>query len=353
MLKFTTDYNLFDTVRTRLEGIDCYNISPLIYAYEEVNIAITGNGIMDGQADRSNWFCDERIRGVVQKDGKHTNEKTLLYEMKEDSVPFDKRVFSGKSSIRPQFINLYKCKNILLEGFTINRAPFWLIHPLLSENVTIRKVKMQSHGYNNDGCDPESCNNVLIEDCDFDTGDDCIAIKSGRDEDGRFWNIPSENIIVRNCRMKDGHAGVAIGSEVTGGCRNVWVENCRMDSPELDRIIRIKSNAIRGGEVENLFVRNIFVGECKESILGIEMKYWRVEKGPYLPYFHNIYLENIISKKSQYVLHLDGFEDKTQIQDIFIKDCVFDGVGESTINRIIGADNIRFENVRVNGKMYK
>ena len=217
VLKFTTDYNLFDTVRTRLEGIDCYNISPLIYAYEEVNIAITGNGIMDGQADRSNWFCDERIRGVVQKDGKHTNEKTLLYEMKEDSVPFDKRVFSGKSSIRPQFINLYKCKNILLEGFTINRAPFWLIHPLLSENVTIRKVKMQSHGYNNDGCDPESCNNVLIEDCDFDTGDDCIAIKSGRDEDGRFWNIPSENIIVRNCRMKDGHAGVAIGSEVTEG----------------------------------------------------------------------------------------------------------------------------------------
>ena len=174
----------------------------------------------------------------------------------------------------------------------------------------------------------------MIEDCDFDTGDDCIAIKSGRDEDGRFWNIPSENIIVRNCRMKDGHAGVAIGSEVTGGCRNVWVENCRMDSPELDRIIRIKSNAIRGGEVENLFVRNIFVGECKESILGIEMKYWRVEK-------------------SQYVLHLDGFEDKTQIQDIFIKDCVFDGVGESTINRIIGADNIRFENVKVNGKMYK
>lgn len=212
---------------------------------------------------------------------------------------------------------------------------------------------MQSHGYNNDGCDPESCRNVLIENCDFDTGDDCIAIKSGRDEDGRFWNIPSENIIVRNCRMKDGHAGVAIGSEVTGGCRNVWVENCRMDSPELDRIIRIKSNAMRGGEVENLFVRNVFVGECKESILGIEMKYWHVVEGPYLPYFHNIYLENITSKKSQYVLHLDGFEDKAQIQGIYIKDCVFDGVGESGINRIIGADDVHFENVKVNGKEYK
>lgn len=250
VLKFTTDPFFFDLVQTRIEGIDCYNISPLIYAYGETNIAITGNGVMDGQADSSNWLSENRIRGIVQEDGKKINEKTLLYEMKEDSIPFKERVFMRENGIRPQFINLYKCKNILLEGFTLNRSPFWLIHPLLSENITVRKVKMQSHGYNNDGCDPESCRNVLIEDCDFDTGDDCIAIKSGRDEDGRYWNIPSENIIVRHCRMKDGHAGVAIGSEVTGGCRNVWVENCTMDSPELDRIIRIKSNAMRGGEVE-------------------------------------------------------------------------------------------------------
>lgn len=239
VLKFTTDPFFFDLVQTRIEGIDCYNISPLIYAYGETNIAITGNGVMDGQADSSNWFSENRIRGIVQEDGKKINEKTLLYEMKEDSIPFKERVFMRENGIRPQFINLYKCKNILLEGFTLNRSPFWLIHPLLSENITVRKVKMQSHGYNNDGCDPESCRNVLIEDCDFDTGDDCIAIKSGRDEDGRYWNIPSENIIVRHCRMKDGHAGVAIGSEVTGGCRNVWVENCTMDSPELDRIISV------------------------------------------------------------------------------------------------------------------
>lgn len=185
VLKFTTDPFFFDLVQTRIEGIDCYNISPLIYAYGETNIAITGNGVMDGQADSSNWFSENRIRGIVQEDGKKINEKTLLYEMKEDSIPFKERVFMRENGIRPQFINLYKCKNILLEGFTLNRSPFWLIHPLLSENITVRKVKMQSHGYN-DGCDPESCRNVLIEDCDFDTGDDCIAIKSGRDEDGRY-----------------------------------------------------------------------------------------------------------------------------------------------------------------------
>lgn len=353
VLRFVTDCNLFDIVRTRIEGIDCYNISPLIYAYEESNIAITGNGIMDGQADDSNWFSEKRIRGIVRDDGKKVNEKTRLYEMKESFVPFKERVFKGEEGIRPQFINLYKCKNILLEGFTINRSPFWLIHPLLSENITVRKVKMQSHGHNNDGCDPESCKDVLIEDCDFDTGDDCIAIKSGRDEDGRYWNIPSKNIIVRNCRMKDGHAGVAIGSEVTGGCYNVWVENCYMDSPALDRIIRIKSNAMRGGTVKNLFVRNITVGECKEAILGFEQKYWRVTDGPYLPYFHNIHLENITSKKSRYVLCLDGFDDKVRARDIYINNCVFNGVTDPVINKVTGVENIHFENVKVNGKEFK
>nr|WP_303211796.1 glycoside hydrolase family 28 protein [Phocaeicola coprocola] len=352
ILKFTTDYNLFETVLTRIEGIDCHNISPLIYAYGENNIAITGKGKLDGQASTDNWFAEQRIRGIKSENGETVNEKTLLYQMKEDSIPVKERIFEKANGIRPQFINLYKCKNILLEGFTINRSPFWLIHPLLSENVTIKGVKMQSHGPNNDGCDPESCENVLIEDCDFDTGDDCIAIKSGRDEDGRYWNIPCKNIIVRECRMKDGHAGVAIGSEITGGCHNVWVENCQMDSPELDRIIRIKSNPMRGGNVENVFVRNITVGECKQSILGIEQKYWHVDEGPYLPLFENIHLENITSKKSQYVLHLDGFDDKSQIRNIYLKDCSFEGVEKPEINKVTGAENIRFENVTVNGEPF-
>ena len=126
-----------------------------------------------------------------------------------------------------------------------------------------------------------------------------------------------------------------------------------MDSPELDRIIRIKSNAMRGGEVENIFVRNIRVGECKESILGFELKYWHVDDGPYLPYFHNIHLENITSKKSQYVLHLDGFEDKIRARDIFVKDCTFDGVMKPEINKVIGVEYIHFENVTVNGQDFK
>lgn len=352
ILQFVTNPQLFPTVLTRIEGIDCHNISPLIYAYDETNIALTGKGVLDGQADTTNWFASKRLKGI-NKDGKKINEKTLLYQMMKDSVPVDKRIFAGEKGIRPQFINLYKCTNILLEGFTLHHSPFWLIHPLLSENITIRKVTMQSHGANNDGCDPESCKNVLIDSCYFDTGDDCIAIKSGRDEDGRYWNIPCENIIVRNCQMKDGHAGVAIGSEITGGCQNVWVENCHMDSPELDRIIRIKSNAERGGEVKNIFVRNITVGECKESVLGMELKYWHVEDGPYPPYFHNVHLENITSQKSNYLLHIDGTEGKIQARDIFIKNCTFNGVVQPEINYVVGAEGIHFLNVTANGKEIK
>ena len=133
---------------------------------------------------------------------------------------------------RPNFIQPYRCKNVLIDGVTIVNSPMWELHPVLCTNVTVRDVTINSHGPNNDGCDPESCRDVLIEDCTFDTGDDCIAIKSGRNDDGRRVNVPIENVVIRNCVMKDGHGGVVIGSEISGGARNVFAEKCRMDSPQ-------------------------------------------------------------------------------------------------------------------------
>jgi len=351
-LLFATDYRLYPPVLTRIEGIDCYNLSPLIYAYNEENIAVTGKGLLDGQSSFSTWLEENRLWKVKLPDGTIGNEKSLLNKALEEQWPLEKRVFCGEKGMRPQFIHFYKCKNILLEDFTINRSPFWLIHPLMSENITVRGLHLDSHGYNNDGCDPESCRNVLIENCFFDTGDDCIAIKSGKDDDGRKWMIPSENIIVRNCVMRDGHAAVAIGSEITGGCSNVWVENCQMNSPNLVRIIRIKSNPNRGGEVKNIFVRNLDVGVCDLAILGIELKYWHVNEGKYYPYFHNIHLENIKSHKSKHLLHIEGFEDRVQARDIYITNCDFEGITESEINHVVGAGNIRYKNVTVNGEKW-
>src|SRR5690606_9133242 len=146
---------------------------------------------------------------------------------------------------RPNFFQPFECKNILVEGVTFKNSPMWIMNPVLSENIIIDGVTVISHGPNSDGCDPESCKNVWIKNCFFDTGDDCIALKSGRNQDGRK-SKPIENVVIEGCTMRDGHGGVVIGSEVSGGARNIFAENCNMDSPNLDRALRIKTNKIRG-----------------------------------------------------------------------------------------------------------
>ena len=346
VLKFTTDPFFFDLVQTRIEGIDCYNISPLIYAYGETNIAITGNGVMDGQADSSNWFSENRIRGIVQEDGKKINEKTLLYEMKEDSIPFKERVFMRENGIRPQFINLYKCKNILLEGFTLNRSPFWLIHPLLSENITVRKVKMQSHGYNNDGCDPESCRNVLIEGCTFSTGDDAIAIKSGRDNDA--WRIgqPTENVVIRNCSFRSKINGVCIGSEIAGGVRNIFIENITI--PKSSNAIYFKSNLDRGAYIQDVYVRNVQADTVRTALIRFEPNY-KGERSAFHPtLFDSFLIENVTCKQSNECgIYMAGFAERP-LQNIILKNVTIGKV--PTPYCFQNGENIRFQSVKVNGK---
>jgi unsaturated rhamnogalacturonyl hydrolase len=183
----------------------------------------------------------------------------------------------------------------------------WELHPLLCTNVTVRGVDINSHGANNDGCDPESCTDVLIEKCIFDTGDDCIAIKSGRNADGRRVGVPSQNIIVRDCTMRDGHGGTTIGSEISGSVSNVFVENCEMDSPELTCALRLKSNAMRGGVLQNIFMRNINVGLVKDSVLQIDFLYEEGAKGEQKPVARNVVMENIKVAQTPRVLNVRGF----------------------------------------------
>lgn len=358
ILKFSNnpeDYKPF--VITRWEGWDCINFKPLIYAYQQTNIALTGKGVLDGQADNTHWWPWKGKtefgwkKGMISQEWNHNkvSGRNRLEAMEQQNVPVEQRIMTEEDCLRPPFVQPYLCTNVLIQDIKIINAPFWLLHPLLSENVIVRGVILESHGPNNDGCDPESCKNVLIEDCYFNTGDDCIAIKSGRNNDGRRWNKPSENIIIRNCEMKDGHGGIVVGSEISGGCYNVWAENCNMDSPELDRVVRIKSNAIRGGNIENIFVRNILVGECKESVFRVEMKYERVFDGPYIPSVKNVVLENIICNKSQYGIFIDGLENSVQVRDVQVKNCIFNNV--KTNKKIIGAENVIFKNVLINGAL--
>ena len=256
-----------------------------------------------------------------------------------------------EDALRPQTINFYSCHTVLIEDVTIINSPFWVIHPLFCESLIVKGVTIFNRGPNGDGCDPESCKNVLIEDCLFDVGDDCIAIKSGRNMDGRKWNIPSENIIVRNCRMKNGHGGVVIGSEISGGYRNLFVENCEMDSPLLDRVIRIKTSTCRGGLIENVFVRNINVGECKEAVLRINLQYENKEKcnRGFNPTVRNVHLENVTSQKSQYGVVIIGLEDDQYVDNITIDNSNFNNVTNQN-NKISGARNVKFTNLKINGQ---
>ena len=228
----------------------------------------------------------------------------------------------------------------------------WAINPVLCENVTIQGVSVFSHGPNSDGCDPESCKNVLIKDCYFDTGDDCIALKSGRNQDGLRLNAPIENVVIQDCIMKDGHGGVVIGSEVSGGARNIYAENCKMDSPNLDRAIRVKTNRSRGGTIENLFVRNITVGEVKEAVVKVNMRYTLDDTITMnIPTVRNIYVEGISSQKSAYGVRILGYDDKHPVSGLSLKNCQFNGVEKG--NDIQYTTGLSFVDVLINDEEIK
>ncbi len=247
------------------------------------------------------------------------------------------------------FIQLHSCQNILIEGVTVRNGPMWNIHPVLCQNVTVRNVQVIGHGPNNDGCNPESCKDVLIENCLFDTGDDCIAIKSGRNRDGRRINVPSENIIVQGCTMKDGHGGVTIGSEISGGARNIFARNCRMDSPNLGRILRLKTNVMRGGVIENVFMKDVQVGQIADAVVSIDCFYNEVPSGPiYLPIVRNIEVRSVTCRKSEYPIYLRGLES-SPIENVRIIDCTFENIEKPS--RIENVKGLVLENVIINGRL--
>ena len=217
---------------------------------------------------------------------------------------------------------------------------------MLCTNVTVRGVTVADARSNNDGCNPESCRDVLIEGCTFDTGDDCIAIKSGRNDDGRRVGVPCENIVVRDCVMRDGHGGVVIGSEISGGARNIFAERCRMDSPQLDRALRFKTNAVRGGVIEHIFMRDVTVGQVAEAVVAVDFFYEEGDTAPFTPIAARHRSSQRHEPEEPVRLLLRGYA-RAPISDVRIVDCTFNGVAEG--DRLEGVHDIVFSNVRVNG----
>ena len=357
-LHFAFEPKLYPLVRTSWEGLACWNYSPCIYAYKATDIAITGKGTIDGGGNNDTfwqWNGSPRFgyKEGVTKESQKLGSRSKLLKMAEDGVPFDERKFGMGYGLRPQLVNMVHCERILIKDVKMINSPFWVIHPLLSKNITVDGVYVWNEGPNGDGCDPEACENVLIQNCVFHTGDDCIAIKSGRNNDGRLWNQPSKNIIIRNCKMEDGHGGVVIGSEISGGCENVYAENCVMDSPHLERILRIKTNNCRGGQVQNINMRNVVVGQCKEAVVKINLDYERKEicyRG-FEPIVNNVNVENVICQKSDYGVLIIGRDSLENVYDINIKNCKFDGVVKEPVKITGKTCNVKFDNLVINGSL--
>jgi len=348
VVKFSTDpHKYLPVVFTRWEGVECMNYSPLIYAYEQENIAVTGKGILDGAGSNENWWNwkGKSDAGWIKGMPRQNEARDKLFGMAENNVPPEKRIFGEGHYLRPNFIQPYKCKNVLIERVTFRNSPMWFIHPVLSQNISILNVTVEGLGPNNDGCNPESSKDVLIKNCYFNTGDDCIAIKSGRNADGRRVNVPSENIIVQECVMKEGHGGVVIGSEISGGVKNVFAENCEMDSPNLERALRIKTNSIRGGTIENIFMRNVQVGQVSEAVIKVDFYYEEGDKGEFTPTVKNIFVENLTSEKSEFALWMKAYE-RSPVSNVVLKDCTFKNAEKENV--LENVENLITEDVVIN-----
>lgn len=350
-LKFATDPKAYlPIVHTRWEGMELMHLSPLIYAYEETNIAVTGEGTLDGQGKSFfwKWHGNPRYGGNPEVISQRA-ARARLYEFMDRNAPVSERIFGGEQDyLRPQFIQPYKCKNVLIEGVKIIDSPMWEVHPVLCENVTVRNVHIATHGPNNDGCDPESCKDVLIEGCYFDTGDDCIAIKSGRNNDGRRLATPTENIIIRNCTMKDGHGGITVGSEISGDVRNLFAHDCKLDSADLWTALRVKNNASRGGKLENFYFRNITVGQVSRAVVEIDFNYEEGAKGGHTPVVRNYVVEDLTCTTGNRAVDLQGLEN-APIYDVKLKNCSFGTVKNPSVVKNVRGLNL--DNVKIAGKV--
>ncbi|MFE9957310.1 glycoside hydrolase family 28 protein [Micromonospora sp. NPDC005299] len=343
-----TPADYLPAVLTRFEGVELYNYSPLIYAYGQENIGVTGSGVLDGQADTAHWWPwkGKPEYGWRPGDPKQDDARARLLAMAEQGVPVEQRVFGEGDYLRSSFIEPYRCRNVLIEGVTIVRSPMWEIHPTLSTNVLVQGVTVDSHGPNNDGCDPESSRLVVIRDCTFDTGDDCIAIKSGRNADGRRVAVPSEDILIEGCLMRDGHGGVTIGSEMSGGVRDVFVRDCEMSSPHLDIALRFKTNSVRGGFITGFHARDIRIGEVASAVIDINFYY---EEGPgygLKPVVGDIHVRDLTVRSAGRGLNLRGYPD-AHIETVTLTDVDFGTTSRADV--VEHVDNLVLRNVLENG----
>jgi len=332
-------------VLTRWEGTECYNYSPFIYAYGQRNVAVTGPGTLDGQARLGpweSWYANGGPQGADQRE---------LRRMGAEGVPVAQRQFGAGHYLRPKMVQFYRCENVLVSDLTIMDPPMWTVHPVLSRNVTVRNVTVHSFLYNTDGCDPESSSYVHITGCRFDTNDDCIAVKAGRDEDGHRIGVPSANIVIERCKFSGRWGGVAVGSEMSGGVRNLFARNCEInpvDFPGRYPVkfpLYVKTNKLRGGFIDGVHLRDFTGGRVEREALYVILNYNnQVGTRPVL--VRDITAERIVLDGARTAVYLNGLETD-HIQGVHVRDSVFTNVRQP--NLVTFTDDLTFDNVTING----
>ncbi|MDO4163392.1 MAG: glycoside hydrolase family 28 protein [Bacteroides sp.] len=341
ILRFTDNpEDYLPAVMTSWEGLECYNYSPLLYAYECENVAITGSGALSPKMDTwRKWFSRPQA---------HLEALRQLYTMGSTDVPVERRQMAvGENHLRPHLIHFNRCKNVLLDGFKIRQSPFWTIHIYMCDGGIARNLDVKAHGHNNDGIDLEMTRNFLVENCVFDQGDDAVVIKAGRNRDAWRLNAPCENIVVRNCTILKGHTLLGIGSEISGGIRNVYMHDCTAPKT-VHRLFFVKTNHRRGAFVENIYMENVKTGGAL-SVLEIDtdvLYQWRDLVPTYekrITRIDGIYLDNIQCDSTKLIYTLKG-DERLPIKNVEMKD-IHVGCVADTANMVVNVEGLKMENV--------
>ncbi|MDT0444724.1 glycoside hydrolase family 28 protein [Streptomyces johnsoniae] len=317
-------------VLTRFQGVETYGYSPLVYAHGQRNIAVTGAGVLDGRADPDHWWPWSGQEEFGWRPGMPQQEDDWprLWAQAERGDPVAERVYATGHHFRPNFLETYDCENVLVEGVTFVRSPMWVMHPVLCRNVLVQNVTVDSIGPNNDGCDPESCRDVVIRGCVFNAGDDCIAVKSGREADGRRVNVPSENILIEDCVMLHRYGAITLGSDMTGGIRNVFARRCRIGGPGLYFGLYIKTNSVRGGFAENVQLDDLSVTHLTKEFLTCDFHRGEGDTGDHPPHVGDIGVRNVTVGQARRALLARGYPH-APIRGLRLADCSFAALDEA------------------------
>ncbi len=379
VLLFTEDFSQYPLVETNWEGVKAIRNQSPIFANEATNIGITGAGIIDGSGDawrmvKKDKLTDTQWKNKQASGGMLSDDKKTWYpsQLSFNGTKVDKPgvVAAGaslesasayKDFLRPNLMVLTKCSRILLEGVTFQNSPAWCLHPLMSDNITIRNITAKNPWYaqNGDGIDLESCSNVIIENSVFDVGDDGICIKSGRDEEGRKRAMPTQNVIVRNCTVYHAHGGFVIGSEMSGGARNIYVTNCTFIGTDIG--LRFKTTRGRGGIVENIYVDHISMRDIPGEAILFDMYYMAKDPVPLAgekreppkvetlpvnettPQFRNFKISNVVCSGADKAIFIRGVPEMN-VQNVLLENMVLQA------NKGIDcqeASGIKFKNIKL------